>query len=248
MIFLSAAIFLGHGVLAAPWLAAAGDVNVLTVRTSDGTVFKGSFREKDSTFLTLGAEDGSPLNLPLSEIRTVNGQPMAAFFKNFRPVIPDSQFESLEISVNQDKVKAKFKFLTSWVKSRLPDGYFLAGPDDDSRWEGFRISAKLESPSKVEGELTYEALIKRLSDGGNKIISQSFDNTLGVKTLRTTETLKGNQTARVLRQIRTVNGEKCVLELLLSHPSPERLNQHMVVSLFEKVAGSFRFSDAPPKP
>lgn len=225
--------------LAVLW-AQPGIADTMVVRTSDGSVLKGSFLEKDAVFLSIRMEEGGDISLPLSEISAVNGQPPSVFFKKFRPALPDSLFEPLEISLKDGKARVGLKFLSAWNKTKLPNGYSFLGPEDDRRWEGFRVSVTLECPPPGAGEMTYPSVMKKVTDGGTKISSESYENIQGVRSLRTKEMRKGGQAALVLRQIRKAGEENCLIEITLSHAAPEKLTQLMAVALFEKVAASVK--------
>ena len=218
------------------------DSNHVVIRTSDDSVFRGSLEDKDGNLVTIRTENGEDLNLPVEEILSINGIAPSVFFKKFIPSIPDSLFSPAEISANSGKVRMLFKFLGAWNKSKIANGFLFAGPDDDRRWEGFRFMVTLESPpSSIKGEFSYKGILKKASDGGSAVLSESYQTVLGTETLRTTEVAKGNLASRTLRQLRVVNGEKCLLELILSHQMKEKLNQPMAIALFEKVVSSIQF-------
>ena len=230
-----------------PPRATSREVDRVEIRTSDDSSFQGALEDKDGNLVTIKTDQGETLNLPMEEIRSINGIPPANFFKKFIPVIPESRFQTLDVSV-KDKVRYAFKFLSSWNKSQLSNGYLFTGPEDDRRWEGYRFSVNLESPPASSGEITYKSVLEKITKGGTAVLSESYDTVHGAETLRTTEVMKGNFAARALRQIRTVNGEKCLLEISMSHQVKEKLNSPMAIALFEKVAGSIRFPRAtPPK-
>src|SRR3989344_1896175 len=82
--------------LAVLW-PAIGMADTMMVRTSDGSVLKGDFLEKDAAFLSIRMTEGGDISLPLSEISAVNGQPPSVFFKRYRPSFPESLFGPFEI-------------------------------------------------------------------------------------------------------------------------------------------------------
>ena len=222
--------------------------NRVAIRTSDGTFFHGTLEDKDGGLVLIKTDDGEELNLPLEEIKTINGLSPASFFKKFMPVIPESLFQTMDVTVG-GKVRYAFKFLSAWQPSKLSNGYVFSGPDDDPRWEGYSFAIYLESPSSIPGDFNYASILKKVASDGNTVLSESYDMTLGTQTLRTTEMNKGAVASRNLRQIRTVGGEKRLLEISLSHQVKEKLNRPLAISLFEKVVGSLKFlppSDSSP--
>ncbi len=225
-----------------PFARAAGtEANRVVVRTSDEAVFKGTFEDKDNALLTIKTDDGEELNLPISEIRTINGTSPQVFFKKFIPAIPDSLFSAKEISVNKNKVRMTFRFFSAWNSQKLQNGFVFSGPDDDRRWEGFRFSVILESPPSIQGELTYPSLLKKITGTGAQILSENYDTFMATQTMRTTEIARGNYATRSLRQIRVVNGEKCILEVLIQHQSKEKLNQPIAIAAYDKMLASIQF-------
>ncbi len=229
--------------------SASPDANRMVIQMSDDSVFRGFFEDKDNTLLTIKTDGSEEINLPISEIRTINGAAPQTFFKKFIPIIPDSLFSPMEISVNKGKTLMTFKILSSWSQQKLANGYVFLGPDENRHWEGFRFNIKLESPPALQGDAAYSSVIKKLVEAGTQILSESYDTALGTRTLRTTEVAKGNLAGRALRQFRMVNGEKCLLELALYHQTKERLNEPRAIALFDKVLATIQFPTPPaPKP
>ncbi len=218
----------------------AASPNRVVIRTSDGTLFSGSLEDKDGNLVMIKTDEGEDLNLPIEEITAINGAAPASFFKRFIPVIPESRFQTLAVSPNPN-LRYTFKFLSNWHPSKLSNGFTFSGPDDDPRWEGFRFTVSLEAPLTLTGDQSYKAVLDRLTKAGSMVLSESYETVLGTPTLRTTEMAKGNFAVRALRQLRIVNGQKCLLEVSMSSLMKDKLNRPMAIALFEKVVGSIKF-------
>ncbi len=213
--------------------------NAVTIRTTDGSLFKGTLIDREESLIELQTNDDQVF-LPLNEIVSINGQDPQNYFKRFSPVVVEKLFSTFDFTAGK-KVTCSFRFYSNWDSVNQPNGISFVGPETDHKWNGYRFHFILESPPKLTGELNYPSVIKRIAGSGS-ILSESYEVIRGTRTLLTTETERAGFTSKSVWQILGEGGQSSLLKISISHQSKERLDLPIVNVLLNHVMRSLQFS------